>query len=154
MCHAASSPALVGGQESVPARPQRTPRSEPRCRYRYRIAVAVLNDIHGNLPALEATLADVDRERLERIVCGGDLLSGPYQSECLALLRERQVEFLVGNADREVLQGEGEQNAWCLDRLSPEEREFVATWPFSVELGIAGLGVVFFCHASPRSDSM
>jgi putative phosphoesterase len=117
------------------------------------ISVAVLNDIHGNLPALKATLADVDRASVELIVCGGDVLWGPYQSECLALLREREVEFLAGNTEREVLEGTGAQNAWCRRKLDRTEREFVASWPFSLELGIDGLGLVFFCHASPRSDT-
>lgn len=113
--------------------------------------VAVLNDIHGNLPALEAVLADVDPT--DTIVCGGDLLWGPYQSECLALLREREARFLTGNTDREVLEDEGELNAWCRERLSDEERAFVASWPATVRLEVDGLGPVLFCHGSPRSDT-
>ncbi len=115
--------------------------------------VAVLNDVHGNLPALQAALGDVGRASADRIVCGGDVLWGPYQSECLALLREGGAEFLAGNTEREVLQGEGEQNAWCLGRLSEQERAFISAWPSSLELAIDGLGLVFFCHATPRSDT-
>jgi putative phosphoesterase len=117
------------------------------------VTVAVLNDIHGNLPALEAVLADLDRERaIDAIVCGGDLLWGPYQSECLSLLRDRGAQFLTGNTDREVLAGEGESNAWCRERLTAQEREFIAGWPPQIELQIDGLGKVMFCHGSPRSD--
>jgi len=117
------------------------------------VSVAVLNDIHGNLPALQATLAEIDGEPVQTLVCGGDVLWGPYQSECLTLLRERGAEFLGGNTDREVLGGDGELNAWCRSRLSDEEREFVSGWPFSIELAIDGVGVALFCHASPRSDT-
>lgn len=116
--------------------------------------IAVLNDVHGNLPALEAVLADIDREpvAVDAIVCGGDVLLGPYQSECLALLAERGARFLAGNCEREVLAGEGEQNAWMAARLSDAERAQVAGWPATVELAVDGLGRVLLCHGTPRSD--
>ena len=49
--------------------------------------VAALYDIHGNLPALEAVLAEVQRERVDRIVIGGDVRPGPMPGETLARLR-------------------------------------------------------------------
>ena len=52
--------------------------------------VAALYDIHGNLAALEAVLSEVEREEVDAIVVGGDVLYGPCQSECMALLRERR----------------------------------------------------------------
>jgi putative phosphoesterase len=113
---------------------------------------AALYDVHGNLPALEAVLADVDRETPEAIVCGGDLVSGPLASECLALLRERGAHFIKGNADRYVLESRDETDAWAHDRLSPDEREEVSAWPGTLRLEVEGLGRVLFCHASPRSD--
>jgi putative phosphoesterase len=114
--------------------------------------VAVLNDVHGNLPALEAVLAELDREPVDAIVCGGDLLWGAYQSECLALLRARDARFLTGNCERQVLGEIDESHAWCAGRLSEVERAFVGRWPATVELEIDGLGRVLFCHGSPRSD--
>ena len=51
--------------------------------------VAALYDVHGNLPALEAVLADIERlGGADEIVVGGDVLWGPMQTECLGLLRE------------------------------------------------------------------
>jgi predicted phosphodiesterase len=113
--------------------------------------LAALYDVHGNLPALEAVLGDVDRLGVDEIVCGGDLVAGPLPSECLALLRERGARFLMGNADRFVLERSGE-DAWAHERLSEAERAEVAAWPASVELDVDGLGRVLFCHGSPRSD--
>ncbi len=100
--------------------------------------IAALYDIHGNLPALEAVLAEVEQEGVERIVCGGDLLSEPSASECLDRLRARggAVAFVRGNADRE----------------QAEFAAAVAAWPLTVEFQVAGLGRVLFCHGSPRSD--
>jgi predicted phosphodiesterase len=114
--------------------------------------VAVLNDVHGNLPALEAVLADLDSDDVDAIVCGGDVLWGPYQSECLALLRDRGASFLRGNTERQVLAEIDESHAWCAARVSEADRAFVGSWPTSVELDIDGLGRVIFCHGSPRSD--
>ena len=114
--------------------------------------VAVLNDVHGNLPALESVLADLEKEPVDAIVCGGDVLWGPYQSECLALLRSSGARFLTGNSERDVLAAIDDQHAWCAARLSREERQFVAAWPATIDLEIDRLGRVLFCHGSPRSD--
>jgi putative phosphoesterase len=114
--------------------------------------VAALYDIHGNLPALEAVLADVDREAPDAIVCGGDLVAGPVPSECLALLRERGAHFIKGNADRYTLERRDDVDAWAFEQLTADERDEVASWPADVRLDVTGLGRVLFCHASPRSD--
>jgi predicted phosphodiesterase len=116
------------------------------------VRVAALYDIHGNLPALEAVLAEVDSEGVQRIVVGGDVLWGPLQSECLAALRRRDAVFVSGNCERDVLTASDESSAWCRDQLTAGERDFVAGWPATVELDLDGLGRVVFCHATPRSD--
>ena len=98
--------------------------------------VAALFDVHGNLPALDAVLAEVERERVDEIVCGGDLLSPPFAAECHDRLAARGALFVRGNADREAAGFEA----------------VVAGWPLTAELEVDGLGPVLFCHGSPRSD--
>lgn len=98
--------------------------------------VAALYDVHGNLPALDAVLAEVEREGVDAIVSGGDLLSPPFAAECLERLESVAAVFVRGNADREA---EGFE-------------EVVAGWPLTSELDVTGLGRVLFCHGSPRSD--
>lgn len=100
--------------------------------------VAALYDVHGNLAALDAVLAEVDREGVELIVSGGDLVAGPFAEDCLQRLVERgdQVRFVRGNADRGT----------------PAFASVVERWPTTVALDVAGLGRVLFCHGSPRSD--
>ena len=68
--------------------------------------VAALYDVHGNLPALEAVLADPRCAAAETIVCGGDLVVGPYPAECLDLLEDSslRVRFVMGNCDREAVE--------------------------------------------------
>lgn len=115
--------------------------------------VAALYDVHGNLPALEATLADVDAVGIDVLVSGGDVVSGPLPGECLELLRARGALFIRGNADRLVLARASDEEAWMDDRLTPEQRAEIAAWPETVEVDVEGLGRVLFCHGSPRRDN-
>jgi predicted phosphodiesterase len=122
--------------------------------------VAALYDVHGNLPALEAVLADPRLATADAIVCGGDLVAGPLPVECLTALEALggRVRFLSGNADRETVTppADGplaELGRWGAARLGPERLAAVAAWPPTVELDVSGLGRVLFCHATPRSDT-
>ena len=117
--------------------------------------VAALYDVHGNLPALEAVLAEVDADT---ILVGGDAVLGPMPKETLALLRERDAIFIRGNCDREVAApGEGEElwtrrARWVHEQLDGEELAFMRGLPHPLSLEVEGLGEVLFCHGSPRSD--
>jgi predicted phosphodiesterase len=113
------------------------------------VLVAALYDVHGNLPALDAVLADVERENVDAVVAGGDILWGPYQAECIERLREVGARFVAGNCERDVLAAITDTGRWCLDQLAESERSFVASWPQTVELDLDGLGHALFCHATP-----
>lgn len=116
--------------------------------------VAALYDVHGNLPALEAVLAEADASGVDALVCGGDVVWGPDPGGCVELLRAAGARFLRGNCEREVLSGVGsDADEWCLARLTPAQRELVAAWPETLWLEIDGLGETLFCHGSPRSDT-
>ena len=108
--------------------------------------VAALCDIHGNLPALEAVLADPRCAAADVIVCGGDLCAGPMPVEVLDLMRLREALFVRGNADREL-------TGWPAERLGDTELEMLRAWPTTLPLDVDGLGRVVFCHGSPRSDN-
>ncbi|MEP6893729.1 MAG: metallophosphoesterase family protein [Gaiellaceae bacterium] len=114
--------------------------------------VAALYDIHGNLPALEAVLAAVASSPPDAIVVGGDVLWGPYQAECVELLRDVGALFLAGNCERAVLYEDSDADRWCRGQLDAGLLADVATWPATIELDVDGLGRVLFCHATPRSD--
>jgi predicted phosphodiesterase len=123
--------------------------------------VAALYDVHGNLPALEAVLADVEREQPDAIVVGGDIVSGPIPEATLERLRSlERAHFIRGNADRGVVairraQPEprlGLNDDWIAARLSDEQIDFLAGLPLTLTLDVDGLGRVCFCHATPRDD--
>jgi len=124
------------------------------------MGVAALYDVHGNLPALEAVLADPRLSAADRVVVGGDVVAGPFPAECLELLRGlgRSVDFVRGNGDRETVTPPArgplaEASRFAHERLSDEQLVFVAAWPLTVELDVAGLGRVLFCHATPGADT-
>jgi putative phosphoesterase len=116
-------------------------------------AVAALYDIHGNLAALEAVLAEVPDDAT--IVVGGDICAGGEQpSETLARLRGLgdRVHWVRGNADRELTPGEEglapeEVVEAARAKLSEEEISFLHELPETQQVG-----EVLYCHASPRND--
>lgn len=107
--------------------------------------VAALYDVHGNLPALEAVLAEVDSLGADTIVSGGDVAAGPMPSECVERLRATGAVWVRGNADREP-------RGWPAAQLSPLQRAFLAARPMTERVAVDGLGDVLFCHSTPWSD--
>jgi putative phosphoesterase len=123
------------------------------------VRVAALYDVHGNLPALEAVLAEVEREGVDAIVSGGDVVAGgPFPLETFELMRSLgdRVVWVRGNGDREwTPEAEGiwgERTVWAAAHLHHDERQFLHDLPDTATLEIDGLGPVLFCHATPRSD--
>jgi putative phosphoesterase len=118
-------------------------------------SVAVLSDVHGNAAALAAVLAEVDRERPDLIVFGGDLTWGaePMQTYELAAARARKAIFIRGNADRALAEeAETDGERWMQRSHSPEALAFVGQFQDQAVIEIGVLGPVRFCHGSPRSD--
>jgi putative phosphoesterase len=119
------------------------------------VRVAAISDIHGNLPALEAVLAEVEREGIETIVVPGDTISGPWAAEVLDLVKELGALVVRGNADREVIERSdryGLLERWSADRMGDERLAFAASWPLTLELDVDGLGRVLVCHSTPSSE--
>ena len=118
--------------------------------------VAVLSDVHGNLPALDAVLVEVAAEDVDAIVCGGDLVGGPFSVEVLdRFLALPDVVFVRGNGDRTMLEGTDEFGVdWEAERqrLGEERLTAIASWPLTAELDFGGLGRALFCHAVPNAD--
>jgi predicted phosphodiesterase len=127
--------------------------------------VAVLADVHGNLPALEAVLDDVDAAGVDALVLPGDMTIGPLQADTLDLLAslgERAI-WVRGNCERnlvEVHDGTYKQTGaahepgtiWSGHQLTREQRDRLATLPLTVSIDVDGLGPVLFCHATARDD--
>jgi putative phosphoesterase len=123
------------------------------------VRIAVLADVHGNLPALRAVLAEIDRDSVDAIVVAGDVVGGPLVRETLELLQARPepTRWISGNSEREAVaiydgapvsdDAPGRAAAWSAQALGEGWRDELASWPISV-----GLDDVRFCHGSPRRD--
>jgi putative phosphoesterase len=116
------------------------------------VRVAALYDIHGNLPALEAVLAEVEREGVDAIVVGGDIAGGPPQPrEVIELVRSLpDAHCIRGNADRvRAPEHAGEEGLeWLLTQLDDEHVEWLECLPFSVVLDDT-----LYVHATPLDDT-
>jgi predicted phosphodiesterase len=129
--------------------------------------IAALYDVHGNLPALEAVLAELAELAVDRIVVGGDVIPGPMPRRCLAVLRAlpEPVDFIRGNGENDVLAtldgGSVERVPdpvrgllrWTAEALDAEDIGFLRGWGQTARLDIAEPGSVLFCHATPDSDA-
>ena len=127
--------------------------------------LAVVSDIHGNVLALEAVLADMARRRVVALVCLGDVAAGgPQPREAIAAVRELGCPVVRGNADEWLLDGLPPENAddetlslrrrveWARKGLSRDEVEFLRSLQATIELELRG-GVALRCfHGSPRSN--
>ena len=128
--------------------------------------IAVLADIHGHLPALEAVLADVEAAEVDLIVLDGDMADGPFPTETLDRLErlgERAI-WLRGNGDRWLVEarsgrfrhpdaGTDALIGWAASRLTPAQIDRLAALPLTLAIDVAGLGRVGICHATSRSDN-
>jgi predicted phosphodiesterase len=121
--------------------------------------IAVLADIHGNLPALRAVLGDVDAAAPEALVVAGDIVAGPLVRECLDALdrRPEPTYWISGNSERDAVRAydgaptaddpPGRAAAWSAAAIDGYWRDQLASWPISL-----ALDGVRFCHGSPRDD--
>jgi putative phosphoesterase len=116
--------------------------------------VAALSDIHGNLPALEAVLVDVEREGVDAIVVAGDSFSGPWPAEVVDLLLANDALIVRGNADRldAIRDVDSALGRWNEEHLGPDRLATVKTWPLTLSLEVEELGAVLVCHATPQDD--
>jgi predicted phosphodiesterase len=129
--------------------------------------IAVLCDIHANLPALEAVLADVQRDGVDAIVFGGDIVPGPMPRETIDCIRGLNIpaHFIHGNGDREILERlRGAETAavpeafresmrWNARQLGPADADWFGSCPATLAMDVPPLGAVRFCHATLRNDT-
>lgn len=119
---------------------------------------AVISDLHSNLPALTAVFADIDAQKIDEVICLGDVVGyGPFPVECLKLVKERVKVTLLGNHDEAVL-GEAlsfSTNAqqvvdWTREQLPRDDPEMAELWEFMGDMQmIWERKPDLFVHGSP-----
>jgi putative phosphoesterase len=127
---------------------------------------AVITDIHGNLPALEAVLGRIDELGITRIFCGGDLVGyGPHPNEVVALIAERNIPTIYGNYDHAIARDDhdcgcayitphdrelGQQSVeWTLVHTDQASKDWMRELPFDRHFEVGGTPV-HLVHGSPR----
>lgn len=125
-------------------------------------SVAVLSDVHGVLPVLEAVLAEPDVRAADLVVVTGDHATGPQPGAVLERLVAEgdRLRLVRGNADRELVAlHRGEQidglddiDHWAAAQLTEAQVDLLAGLPHPLVLDVDGFGPVVFCHGSPRRD--
>jgi putative phosphoesterase len=128
--------------------------------------VAVITDIHANLPALRAALTRIDELGIATVYCGGDLVGyGPHPNEVCALIEERRIPTIYGNYDYAIARDLddcgcayvtphdrelGQQSvAWTLEHTGQAAKDFMRRLPFDLRFGL-GERQVHLVHGSPR----
>ena len=128
--------------------------------------VAVITDIHANLPALEAALDRIDELGIEQIYCGGDLVGyGPHPNEVVARIAEREIPTIYGNYDYAIARDLddcgcayitphdrelGQRSViWTLAHTDAGSKAFMRELPFDLRFRV-GATDVHLVHGSPR----
>ena len=114
--------------------------------------LALIADIHGNLTALQTVLADIKKRGIKHIYCLGDIaIKGTNPDEVTDLIRENCEVTVRGNCDHLLIYNcVVPLQKWTMDRLSEQNKDFLASLPFSYDFYLSGHLVRIF-HASPRS---
>jgi putative phosphoesterase len=125
--------------------------------------VALISDIQGNLTALKQVLAQIKMERVDRIICLGDVASGAQPSAVLALLREYHIHVVKGNMDDAILnprrhdttnldvQRFDDIDQWCSEQLTDLDKVYIRSFRPTILVDLVGEKQLLCCHGSPYS---
>jgi putative phosphoesterase len=123
--------------------------------------IAVLSDVHGNLPAFEAALADVSKFDVQAVLFLGDFTWGPQPLEVISRARSISVPtwFVRGNAERAVIEfaagtreTENARDDWMVAAHGEQGLAEILTFAPALQITVDGLGGLRLAHGSPRSD--
>jgi putative phosphoesterase len=129
--------------------------------------MAFVSDIHGNLPALKAAVADARARGAAEVICAGDITGyGPFPNEVCDYLEKNGIESITGNYDCKVLdvikQGESaaaelpkkkrELLFWTVKHTGKSARHFLAALPENIERELPAGNKLLVVHGSPSSN--
>ncbi|GCE11444.1 metallophosphoesterase family protein [Tengunoibacter tsumagoiensis] len=128
--------------------------------------LALISDIHGNLTALEAVLADIAQRQIKEIICLGDVSTGgPHPREVLRRIQALDCPVVMGNNDDWVLsprlrdcttqtaQNNQDINLWCTQQHTKADKDFIRTFHPNISWPLPNGKILLFYHGSPRSFS-
>lgn len=126
--------------------------------------IAFISDIHGNLVALQAVLADLKSQEVDQIVCLGDTVTmGPQPKEVLTVLQELRCAYIKGNHDSALLEPEKAAQYeiteylvkdlyWCRDQLQQADLDFIDSFRPTLDIPLSKQVKLLAFHGSPLSS--
>ena len=121
---------------------------------------AVVSDVHGNLPALNAVIEDAERECVDYFIFAGDYcLSNPWPDECITRIKslnkkygirgneEKYIENLIGKDQSTWTDGQMQISYWCYRKISPENRDYLLSLPTYLEITFHDV-ILHIAHSS------
>jgi len=123
------------------------------------LRIAIISDIHGNLPAFEAVIQDLQQRRIDQTVNLGDLVfRGPCPEECYTLYQEMKAPMIMGNTEEWLTNTEAgipeplpAVRTWTRERLSSSALSELASLPPTLTMQVENTKILFV-HGSPRSN--
>lgn len=132
------------------------------------LKIAIISDIHANLPALQAVLEDIHAFGADQVYCLGDLTdAAPWHNEVIDLIRSRQIPVIMGNHDERIAfnhpvlplpkHSKAEQEArytainYTKDTITPDNKAFLANLPRFIRLSFPAV-TLLLVHGSARSN--
>ena len=124
--------------------------------------IGLVSDIHGNLLALDAVLAELEREELDWVVCLGDVVAGPRANDALGRIRALGCPVIMGNWDAWSVDGMPEPStpveeklyaigAYWAERLRDDDRDFIRSFAPTLEVELETDRTLLCFHGSPNS---
>lgn len=121
--------------------------------------IAAISDIHGNIYSLMKVLEDIDEQKVDLVVCLGDLVGyGPHPNEVIALIKRRDIPCIKGNYDVSVVDGgftfirDTSINSfslpWAVEEVRASNKYYLSQLPTKLDYDINGVKVIF-THGSP-----
>lgn len=123
--------------------------------------IAVISDIHGNIYALMKALEDIDEQKVDKIICLGDLVGyGPHPNEAIALIRRRDIPCIKGNYDASVVDGDytfirnttinSFSLPWSCNEVRISNKYYLDSLPNFLKYTFNGVNILF-THGSPNA---
>lgn len=123
--------------------------------------VAVISDIHGNIYALMKALEDIDEQKVDKVICLGDLVGyGPHPNEVIALIRRREIPCIKGNYDASVVDGDytfirnttinSFSLPWACNEVRISNKYYLESLPNFLKYTFNGVNILF-THGSPNA---
>lgn len=120
--------------------------------------IAILSDVHGNLPALESVMSDIEAQSPDEVWCGGDIaFFGPWAAECIEVIRDTGWPTVRGNTDVWItgdpqgLTDEAQRSFMTTMAEAHSISSADAAWLLGLPIGHSGPGSILLVHASPES---